>query len=315
MDPQIKKLITTGVLLLLFFVLGGVYFFMPKNEGAKLPAPGTETSAPQSPSLTFQIKDDQTITFIWKYLPDGTKYVNIYRARKGTLDWVFWKRVSIAEAERLGGTIDFRLGPKEKAGDYEYYGEAIGGDENLLWQSSSTVPLPPAPAPGNTTPPSASSTSTAPVAPVPPSSTSSAPQTPSPTSTPPVPPPTGAIPPPISPQCPPGVPCYYTPQLTLSGTSTPPAAHFWVYHINDDIELGWQNLPTSTTKIIALRSVAETGPWIELLRQQNPVQTSYYRIRFSDETLYEDYYYKLDRYEGVTKKGTYGSLLLNAFPR
>lgn len=314
MDPQIKKLITTGVLLLMFFVLGGIYYFLPAST-EDAPPQGVGTPSPESPSLTFQIKDDHTITFIWKYLPDGTKYVNIYRARKGTQDWTFWKRVTIAEAERLGGTIDFLLGPKEKSGDYDYYGEAIGDDEKPLWKSPGGAPLPPPPSgTGNPPPSPGNTTTTTPVTPGTPAPTSSLPLKPAPTSTPP-PPPSGAIPPSGAPQCPPGMPCYYTPQLTLSGTSTPPTASFWVHHVNDDIELGWQGLPTSTTRIIALRAVAETGPWVELLRQQNPVQILYYRIRFSDETLYETRYYKIERYEGAIKKDTYGPLLLNAFPR
>ena len=314
MDPQLKKLITTGVFLLLFFVLGGIYFFMPKGEEVAPPsATSTVPVAPPAPtsSLTFQIKNNQTITFIWKYLPEGTECVKIYRAPKETQNWLFWKKICLSDKSLTSGEVDLILGKGEKAGDYDYYGEAVDGNDDPLWRSPGTPATPPPPPPQtSSTPP----TTPPPPGTTPPSSTSTPqPTSTSPTTNPTSTPPTTVVPPPSLPLCPPGIPCYYTPQLSLSGTSTPSTASFWVHHIDDDIELGWQNLPTSTTKVIASRATSENSPWVELLRQQNSVQTDYYRIRFADETLYQTRYYKIDLYTGTQKTGTHGPLLLSAF--
>jgi hypothetical protein len=80
--------------------------------------------------------------------------------------------------------------------------------------------------------------------------------------------------------------------------------------VNQAIELGWQSLPSSTTKAVVSRSPSETGPWAVLLQQENPVDP--YFIRIVDETLHEPRYYQLEVFTNQTVLAGFGPIFLPA---
>ena len=81
-------------------------------------------------------------------------------------------------------------------------------------------------------------------------------------------------------------------------------------HINNFIELGWQNLSTSTDHLTVSRALAAEGPWTPLLNQTNPDATGPYTIRLVDNTIGTPHYYKLDTFVGTIFIYGYGPLLL-----
>lgn len=94
-----------------------------------------------------------------------------------------------------------------------------------------------------------------------------------------------------------GIP-YYTPQGTISGYGQPRSGSFWVQHTDNKIDIGWQNFPAGTPSFIVSRSQNQSGPWLQVLAQQNPPTTGGpYSIKILDHTLYDPYYYKMDIYD------------------
>jgi hypothetical protein len=86
------------------------------------------------------------------------------------------------------------------------------------------------------------------------------------------------------------------------------AETFWVTHVDQKLELGWQNLPSSTTYARVSRA-AQGGEWKTLLEQNNPVDP--YFIRLIDATLHEAHQYKLEVFSGVSLIGIFGPVTLD----
>lgn len=286
------------------------------------------------PKLTVEIQKgakEDTLIMRWDNIPAHTARIKIYRAKTGTTAWILWKVIDLANIAAGGGgggigsfignaengSFSISLGkPSESNEEYVYYVQAIiptgtgtstststgtgtstgGGPppEEILWTSPVTTPTvttstPPSPS----APPPTTETGTPP--PSVPSTTLPTPTTPSttapsqPTSSPPTPPPT----------TPSGIP-YYTPQGAISGYGQPQSGSFWVQHTDNKIDIGWQNLPTGAMSFTVSRSQNQSGPWTQILTQQNPPTTGGpYSIKILDNTLYEPYYYKMDVYDAA----------------
>lgn len=247
----------------------------------------------------------KVLKLVWENLPNGTSRLKIFRSKIGTTQWILWKTEDLSQKNLASGSVDIKLGRTETTDGYVFYVQAIGGEgaggttsTEVLWTSSSTpaltppvVPPPPAgivPPPGDngnqvtTTPPIQ-------IIPAPPIATSSYV---APTST----PATTTI-------------YYYTPDGNISGAQIQNTSDFWVQHVNRAIEIGWQNI-SGADKITVSRSLNQTGDWNAILNQNDP--TSSYYIRLIDETIFTDYYYKMDIYSGENITKTIGPILLPA---
>lgn len=267
--------------------------------------------------LSICVKKNGNMSVIWENLPEGTRSLKIYRRKTGEGSLSLWAEIPVTSRS---GSVEVKN--PGGASDYFYQAEAVTGSGAVLWDST-TAPIQysgtggsvaavgtstqnvstggsqssPGIAPtGQTNPPPPST---------PPASTSSG--------TPPPPPPSsgGTIPASSSPGEVPGQIYYYTPSGQISGTSTPETAIFWVQHVNKKIEIGWQNLPTGTTKIVVLRSLSENLEYVTLLTQTDPnIQSDF--IRLDDHTINQAYYYKMKVYSGSSLTNTYGPVLLPA---
>ena len=303
-------------IVLVIFVITGALFLFVLRWGSELkplaiepPAGPTVTPGPPAPppppSVTFTIqleKKGNSLWVQWQNLPAGTDGLNIYRSQKGKDMWSLWKTIDVTG--RTNGTEQFSIGSATFA-NYSFYAEATGGGNNsatstgsggtpVLWTSSSTVPtvttstpaLPPSPPATGEIPTSTASSTLATTTTVPAAPTSTAI---SPTST-----------------ASQGTP-YYTPQLTISGYGTTQTGTFWVQHVNNMIQVGWQNLPAQTTRIEISRTldVNATSSWSLVLAQENPT-VAQYSIQLVDDTLGKAYYYRMVALSGSSTVGTYG---------
>lgn len=302
-----KRYVLWGVVLPGAIALLGIFYFSYNPGGTVV----IQSNIPLPPNakISIQIISDKVVLISWEGIPQNTDHVNIYRAKLDSDQWFLWKTIKITSQN---GSEEISLDGGESAGDYKYYTQGVGADEKPVWTSPPTRGIPPGGSGGpEGTETSTSTASAPPGTPTPSATPSSTPSTPPPppaaTSTPsPAPSPTPGTPPPP----PDNFEYYYTPQLTISGTSTAQTSNFWVRHVQQSIEVGWQNLPTSTTKAVVSRSKNQAGPWSELLKQLSPVKTSYYIIQIVDNTLHEEYYYRLEVFAGTQKISTYGPLPL-----
>lgn len=256
-------------------------------------------------SVILCVKKDGALAIYWQNLPKETTTLNIYRTDAESGDSVLWKTVQVTGES---GSLD--LG-KEDGGLATYIIEGVSTDGNTTWSSvgnttsagtssspsspgqTSTSSLPtinPTTPPSTTPPPSQSTTTT----------TTPPPTTPPATTT--------STTPPVTSPSDTSTIYYYTPSGQISATSSISTASFWVQHVNNKIEIGWQNIPSSTTKIIVYRSKSETSGYVKLLEQTN-LQTSYI-IRLEDNAISEDYYYKMEVRNGSSLIATYGPLFL-----
>lgn len=103
---------------------------------------------------------------------------------------------------------------------------------------------------------------------------------------------------------------YYTPSGQVAGTSSIPTITFWVQHVNEKIEIGWQNIPSSTTKLIISRSKTETSGYEQLFIQQDPITAGNDFIRLEDNTIHVSYYYKMEARTNTSLINTYGPTFL-----
>lgn len=261
-------------------------------------------------SVILCVKKDGSLAIFWQNLPKDTKTLNIYRKDGETGDSVLWKTVNVT-----GESGSLNLG-KEEGGPATYTVEGVGASGSTNWssvgntasagaagsqsstsQTSTSSPqttnptIPPTTPPPTTPPPSQNSTSTT---------------TPPPTT----PPPATSSTPPTTPPADTSTIYYYTPSGQISGTSSVSIASFWVQHVNKKIEIGWQNIPSSTTKIIIYRSQLESSGYTKLLEQTN-LLTSYV-IRLEDNAVTENYYYRMEAKNGSTLIATYGPVYLPA---
>lgn len=322
MSPEGIKYSVIAFLVGVLIVIGMYFVFQPPNT-----IHITENTAPQQikpatpqppppPEVTAEIQKlgkQNNLIIVWSNLPDGTTVLKIYRAKKGTTNWSLWKTVTVdnsPEARKNGQTS---IAIDNSGYTYTYYVEAVRGSSgnssstgsggDTLWTSTpidpivttSTIPTPPQPqepssTPPNNTTPSSSATSTPP-----PPQPSSTPSTGNPTS---------------SPQTPNNYWYYYKPQGGVSGTSTPTTDNFWVQHIDNKIEIGWQNLPSSTDRFIIYRSLNTDGPWTKILEQQNPVIVGPSQVMVVDESLGTPYYYNMKVFQSNTELSSYGPIYL-----
>jgi hypothetical protein len=102
---------------------------------------------------------------------------------------------------------------------------------------------------------------------------------------------------------------YYNPQIQVTGYGTA-NGDFWVQHVNQSIEVGWQNLPPAVDSIILSRSQDQSGPWNQLLKENNPSANGSYSLQLVDGTLNQPYYYEMTAYSGTTTIGVYGPAYL-----
>lgn len=276
----------------------------PPNSGVNTPPP-----PPPAPSISLTLQKEKgknTLTINWANLPGNTVALKIYRGKKGTSTstWQLWKTINIPFGQ-LSGNAQFDPG----TGTYSYYVEAVSGNDNgtstgggngdIVWQSGVTDP-------GSETP-----TSTPPQNPPAPTSTdndpgnsSGTPQNPPPPPPPPAPTSTG------NPgNTPTGTP-YYNPQIQISGYGSDQNGNFWVQHVDQKIQMGWQNLPQDTTSIVIYRSPNQDGPWTMVLTQNNPGVNGSYSIQVVDDTLGSPYYYEMNAVAGSSTIATYGPIYL-----
>ncbi|TSC82053.1 MAG: hypothetical protein G01um101420_583 [Parcubacteria group bacterium Gr01-1014_20] len=315
------NLVVIGAAVGILILIGGVvtYFVLRTRTENISPAKTLEECAQvltrsQEGKLVLSIcvKKNGNMSVIWENLPEGTKSLKIYRRKTGESTDSLWAEIATnsrsgsAEIKNPGG-----------ASDYFYKAEALGATGKVLWDSE-TASIQYSSTGSNTTTPGASTPSTPPGGsqspqnntPTSPPPVATPPADPGPSTPPPSTPPGGETTPTSSPPSEvPGQTYYYTPSGQVSGTSTPETAIFWVRHVNKKIEIGWQNLPAGTTKIVIQRSLFENSGYETLLTQNNPnIQSDF--IRLDDHSINQAYYYQMKTYSGSSLTNTYGPILL-----
>lgn len=322
------KFALAGMMVFIVVVLFFGFGFLFEHYNALFPSapnvvnPSGAPSAPVPPqapsiSLTIQKSAKGSSLFIeWQNLPGDTTGLNIYRSKTGSTDWSLWKSIAIAYGQLASGNATINAGKDSLAG-YSFYVEAIsggGGSSNgtststVLWTSPVTEPIVTTSTPPvtpNTSPPTQNNpnvSSTNPQTPTA-SSTQSSSTNPSPPS------PASSSSTPSSPPPPSGIP-YYNPKIQISGYGSTSSENFWVQHVDQKIEIGWQNLPQDTTSAIVYRSSNQSGPWSGILSQQNPGVNGSYSIQIVDDTLSSPYYYEMSVFNGAQKIATYGPVYL-----
>ncbi len=307
-------------------VIGTLFVFVvepslnPARQGAgnnSTAAAGSAPVAPVTPSVELTIvktKAGNSLYIQWANLPGNTTGLNIFRGLKNsTSGWSLWKTLTLTPGEIASGNASIGLGRATLAG-YSFYVEAISGNNNgtstgngagsnpaVLWTSSVTDP-----AVATSTPQSIPTSNTSPTGTQTPSSTSSSTSpAPAPSST-----ATSTSPTPTTPpSAPTGTP-YYSPKMQIEGYGSAQTNNFWVQHVDQKIQIGWQNLPPTTTSIVILRSQNQNGPWAAMLTQQNPGVNGAYSIQVVDNTLGVPYYYEMNALAGNTVIATYGPVYL-----
>lgn len=286
-------------------------------------APSVQSPAiPPAPSVTFFVQKapkgstgGNSFIIQWQNLPNGTVALNILRSPAGQNDWSLWKTVTITADELGSGTADINIGDATEAG-YSFELQAVSGNgettgvgnststsgETVLWTSSSTIPVvttstPPTPPPQNPGPQNPEPQNPTPQNPENPTSTNPGTNPPAnnPSST--------------SGQTPSGIP-YYNPQVQITAYGNAPGS-FWVSHVNQSIEIGWQNIPAGVDTIMVQRSASSTGPWNTIIIQQNPGTSGSYSLQLVDNTLDTPYYYEMTALQGTTTVATYGPAYLD----
>jgi hypothetical protein len=287
----------------------------PAAAGANTAATASST-APINPSVSLFIqktKNGGTLFVQWDNLPGGTTALNIFRGlRNSTSGWSLWQSLLIGTGVLSNGSTSINLGISELG--YSYFIEAVSGSSSgtasssgsgsgpaVLWTSSVNLPVVVTSTPssgggpggnegGNNNQNSTSSPTTPNSNP-----TSSAPAQPTGNSTPPPPPS--------------GIP-YYSPNFKNTEYGTAQTGNFWVQHVDNKIQIGWQNLPPTTTDVVILRSANQDGPWNVVLSQQNPTINGSYSIQVIDDTLGAPYFYEMNAAVGSTTIATYGPTYL-----
>ncbi len=320
-----KKFI--AILLGAFIVVGGLFFWTLYNGSQVTPhdlgsnanvAQGPHVPPPPSVGLFVQASTTGNMFRIeWQNLPDGTVALNILRRLKGKPDslWLLWKQIALTQNDLASGKASFNIGSSSFA-EYSFSIQAVGNltgqgvngtttiGQVITWVSTSTTPIVVTSTPP-TTPPPASSPSSSPTSSLPSTSPTSTPtstlQTPTstPTST------------PSASSSPQGIP-YYSPEIQLSGYGYPPAGSFWVQHINQKIEIGWQNIPAQATTAGVYRANSADGPWTVVFKQNDIDTVGPYTIQLVDNTLNQPYYYQMNAKSGSSILATYGPVLLPA---
>ena len=253
-------------------------------------APGAP-AAPLPPSVTLTVVKSaagNSLFVQWQNLPTGTTALNIFRGKAGaTSTWMLWKTLTITPGELADGSINLDLSTEALDG-YSFYVQAAEGADNagdgqmILWISSSTTPAVTTSTSSNgqqnpednTQPQSSTASSSSPTEPSPPQNPSSSSSSSG----------AGANNTPSSTQG----DAYYNPEVQITGYGTAPGS-FWVEHVNQNIEIGWQNIPANVNTILVARSASSTGPWGTIITQQNPGENGSYSLRLVDNSLKQTY--------------------------
>jgi hypothetical protein len=277
----------------------------------KPPRPRPQPPAPPPApvvSITIQkSKSGNSFVVQWENLPNGTIALEIFRGKTGTdpSTWSLWKTITLTPDELASGKVVIDIGSANEAG-YSFYEEAVNGSPDNgsstspLWTSSPIIPI--------------VTTSTPPDLP-PNNPPQQPPNNPTPSSTNPIIPPDNAstsIPTSTSenpPQTPTGTP-YYNPQVQISSYGSPQSGNFWVQHVDNKIQIGWQNLPAGTNSFTVSRSADQNGPWDTVITQINPNITGPDSIQVVDDTLGQPYYYQMTAQNGNETIATYGPVYL-----
>ncbi len=293
---------------------------LPPSQSAANGGPAAQPPAlPPTPSVSFFIQkapknatSGNSFIIQWQNLPNGTVALNILRATTGQNNWSLWKTVTLTHDELGSGTANINIGTSTEGG-YSFEIQAVGDNgettnvgnststsgETVLWTSSSTIPVvttstppePPMPPPPPQNPPANNPTSSTPQNPENPTSTSSSTN------------------PSNNGNNNNGIP-YYNPQVQITAYGTAPGS-FWVSHVNQSIEIGWQNIPAGIDTITVARSASSTGPWNTIIIQHNPGTSGSYSLQLVDDTIDQPYYYEMTALEGTTTIATYGPAYLD----
>ncbi len=313
----LSGLVIIGALAVLVLQLNSS--FLPTLTSLSQPLP-TPPPAP-SVQLTIQTNGSQkSLVVAWSNLPSGTTVLDIFRGKGAdTSTWTLWKTILI-NFNDLNGEANFNLNASDLG--YEYYVQALGGGSGgnsggpILWSSGPGDPGTSSSTQGSgggsgdggnnggnnggngggqsgggqngngssTGGQSGNGSSTNG------SSTGSGGGTGGSNSG------TSGNP-------------YYDPQIQITGYGTG-NGDFWAQHLDQSIELGWQNLPANTTDIVFYRSSNQDGPWSQFLEQENPGSTGSYSLQIVDGTLNDPYYYEMIASQGTTSSATYGPIYL-----
>ncbi|MBI2034043.1 MAG: hypothetical protein HYT13_03015 [Candidatus Liptonbacteria bacterium] len=265
---------------------------IPKSEGSR---------------VAIGIKDQKTLVLSWQNLPTGTSRIDVFRARLACENWSKWKTTAIEDPNQ--GSVEIKIYENLSSG-YCIYFEAISRSGEALWSST---PLNQIAYLGSSTPPPQGQTSGPGTPSEPLSSTSQSEPTSTSTET----QTTSTTTETTSTTTETTSTSTETTSTTTESTSTVldivHTENFWVEHVNQRIEIGWQNMPSGTDKIVVSRSVVSEGLWKKLFEQQGPFENKPYVIRLLDETIDSPQYYKL---EALSSSGailqTFGPLLLPA---
>jgi len=114
----------------------------------------------------------------------------------------------------------------------------------------------------------------------------------------------------MPPPTPSGTP-YYNPQIQIETYGNDQSGNFWVQHVDQKIQIGWQNLPQNITDITIARSESESEPWTTVLTQHDPAKGSQ-SIQVVDDTVGVSYYYELIAFDGENTIAIYGPAYLTA---
>ena len=296
-----------------------VYFSLYRPTTIQIgeaPRPETKPSeispsppAPPQPSVRLTVKDNKTLIVEWEHLPSGTELIEILRRRLGSTKWTNWKNIRVSgNLER--GSAEITITDGSSPYDYSYTFNAVGGGGGLWvspvsgFQGNQTSTTPIVTGGGTTTGGStgtptstggSQTTTTLETGGGPTSTGQTGGQTPTSTVN-----DTSTL-------------IYYTPsgQISTTTASTGHTESFWVLHVNKRIEVGWQNMPSGTVKVITSRSLNSNGPWTKLIEQRGTFGSTPYVIQLLDNTITSDYYYKLDaRASNDTILQTFGPLFL-----
>ncbi len=337
-----NSMITGALAVFVILAAAGMIYkaFFPGAGGA--PAGGSQLSpaatstvpaAPAPTRVTLVIKGSgrsRTLVVHWNDLPQGTDALNVFRGKTGTPSehWSLWKTISIAPGMRAEGTSSIALG-NIALGGYSFYVQAVGtgngnatgtgastsgtaGGQTVMWTSgitepslaTSTAPIhgtqtQGGPASGTATATSTSSTTTT-------SSITASTTTSSATTS--VSGASSGTVPSGGTSYPYGIP-YYNPQAQITAYGTT-SVNFSVQHVNQSIQMEWRDLPTSTNLIVISRSPSSSGPWNQLLTQNNPGTTGSYSLSLVDGTLNDPYYYLLVASHDSSTLAAYGPVYL-----
>ena len=328
----ILGLIIVGAAAVLIIQLNGVY--LPVSSVSPRSSAVSAAATPAAPHVSLTIQTNgkaHTLVVQWNDLPGGTTALNIFRSRTAaTSSWELWKTVSVPDGQTASGNAQFGLTQNDLG--YRYYVQAVGNNtsgsggggggngnglngtgNNVLWTSSSTTPIETT----STTSTSGNDTNSGQAGTPPSETSSSSPAQNSTTTT------STATTTAITgttnsstntttgsggSPAPSGNP-YYNPQVQVMGYGTAQGT-FWVQHVNQSIEVGWQDLPSSTDDLIFSRAASSTGPWNKFLEQKNPGSTGSYSLQIVDGTLNEPYYYEMTAFQGAVSSATYGPIYL-----